>query len=280
MFNKIRKYTIVILSFLMLFPNFVFANQQFKTRDFKDAIEGENINLTDLEKRVLQGKGFAYRKNNNNGYDEWQLTNYYRSPKDSKIDYLEMEKIDAWANDVIAKSGALKQKTQRDQVKYVVSYIKSNFLYDTAIQNSGEYGVASQIGSIPNRNSAMCGGFAYGVVRVLDILDIESYLALGTDEGGYHATVRAYLDGEWELIEPTGYTSKYDLMRDLKKGRDIDKYIYPKDVTYVSTVEESKKSSNYNTRYVICQEKEVEDFLSQNDFIIFGYWNDNLSWYN
>lgn len=227
--------------------------------------------FTDLEKKIMLRKGFDWRTDLG-GY----IDPVYIDETDPPITKEEMATIDDWCRKVIEVSGASKAYSQREKAMLLSMYLKTMFP-----GNAGEYiPEASQIRSIPYRGKAQCAGFSRILVRLLDVSGIESYVALCRLNNGEHAVVRAFLDGKWETIETTGHIKTYNYYQHKNNMSEIEGDFFPEkktSITYFvgvipyqhSPVKEFKK--DMGTEYNIFIEKDIEDYLSNNNFNIYGY---------
>lgn len=238
-------------------------NKGKKAFNDEDDIVNRPEEITEIENEIIMQKGFVY-DGMKDGFRD--LYTHYSEPL---LEDEEMLAVNKWAKDVAKKSGAIKQKTDLGKAKYAAAFIKSNYPYGAIDESVGN---DSAVGALYKHGRATCGGFSYAFIRVLDVMGIESYKANSRKDGVSHAVTRAYLDGKWKTLEPTGYEKSYDLHKDLISGRDIDNFIIipAKAINYVYSNDELW-DNNYRTKYVVHIDKDIEDYLSKNNFKIYGY---------
>ena len=93
-------------------------------------------------------------------------------------------------------------------VMMVYSFIVANVKYDSlAIQkrdNNGEHEINAWMsyGAICEC-SAVCEGSSWGMIRMLQALDIVAFPVFGYRNGGYHQWLKVKLNDNWYNIEPT-----------------------------------------------------------------------------
>lgn len=255
------------LALAILIPNVAHASNKVEATKENSTFnyieeDGKYKIIEPVEKKVLHRKGFRY----DSQLDRFVDVNYV---SDIILTDIEMEAVNDWAAGVYELSGAAYQNTDKAKARNIATYLKSAFLYDRDTRDSDNFNVASQIRSLPFRGRAMCKGFTLALVRVLDVAGIESYAASCTSGGVFHSVVRAYLDGQWTTIEATGYGEHYNLMDDMINGKDIEEDVFPTDQTFLKPGSDLKQ--DYGTKYNIAIDQEIEDFLANNDFVIYGY---------
>lgn len=230
-------------------------------------IDMEDI-FTDIEKAVMEAKGFNWRTDLGGDIDPFYIRENF-----APITKEEMIQIDNWCEDVINKSGASRQKTQRDKAIMLTIYLKSFFPYNVnAFSSQYNYDKSTQLRAIPYLGTATCSGYAKILVRLLDVAGIESYVAQGKHKGSHHDTVRAYLDGKWISIEATGHEQTYNYYNHLGDKRYLESVVFPQinhDIAYVYKFDDINKA--YGCDYNIYVRKDIENFLSKNNFNIYGY---------
>lgn len=270
---KNKKVIIGLLSMSMLMPTVANAsakkNEVELTKDMMSYVEYELVR-TDrssnynphyrIEKLVAEAKGFAYNPDNDSIID-------FHSKTKEPINEAELKEIDEWAKWVYEESGASKQKSETNKALYLAAYLKTVYPYDDQSYETFDYKKASQIRSIPYNEKAMCIGFSYALVRLLDVIGIESYETSAVKDGDTHSVVRAYLDNRWQTIEASGGDANYNYFNDLKRGNT--KYILPRSVEYVHNYWDIFKNSK--SRYVVYVNKDIENYLENNNLKIFGY---------
>lgn len=233
--------------------------------------------FTDLEKKIMNRKGFDWRVDLG-GY----IDPVYINETDPPITEQEMKNIDDWCKKVIKVSGAAKAKTQKEKAMLLSMYLKTMYPYDVAGNtNIIKYiPEASQIRSIPYRGKAQCAGFSRILVRLLDVSGIESYVPFCRLNNTSHAVVRAFLDGKWETIETTGHFTTYNYYQHRNNMSEIEGDFFPEQRTpityFIGTIPypygpEDDFNEDNGTEYNVFVEKDIEDYLSKNNFNIYGY---------
>lgn len=257
--NLIKRLTSSIILSTLLLPNIVLASTYSEINYGQEILNKSSIPV--IEEKILNAKGFKVSDS------DGTIVNYFYK-RNRDVSKEDIQKIDAWGRDVIEKSGANKKKTQKEKAKFITAYLKTRYLYDVDAVLNSDLWESAQTGTLASKGTAICTGSALGLVRVLDLMEIESYMAYSY-KGGSHAVVRAYLDGTWTTIEPTSYEKKFNLLDYIKKDSRYDINVFPEDITYVVSREELRPG--YQTKYVVCIEKDIEDFLSENNFKFYGY---------
>ena len=231
-----------------------------------------NVEFTHEELKVMNAKGFDPR------YDLGDDYNY--SNDHIPINKDTMKQINDWAKLAYRVSGAAKVKGERNKARLMAAYLTTFYPYDLASISSGDYDTmwkVSSLTAIPFRAKAACMGFSHMLVRMLDVIGIESYQTMacmkdpdGTNPG-YHSVVRAYLDGRWTTVETTGTIGPNQLYQDVIRGMNMDEAIFPNAYYVGSESELYKIAGRTNYRYEVVVDKEIEDYLKNNNFIIYGY---------
>lgn len=230
------------------------------------------VEFTPLEKKLMNGKGFDYRYDLGGDYD-------YSDGRIPLNEYT-MYQINDWAKTAYYKSGAADVKGERNKARLMAAYLTTYYPYDSESIESEDVKTmwkASSLTSLPFRAKSACMGYSYMLVRMLDILGIESYQTMacmkdpdGTNPG-YHSVVRAHLDGKWTTIETTGTIGPNQLHQDVMNGYNMDNEIFPKAYQVGSEEALYQIAGQTKHRYEIVVDKEIEDYLANNNFIIYGY---------
>lgn len=254
----IKRIIITALCVTTFIPQLAFASTYSGVNYGVDNVDFGQV--SSIEKDILVAKGFRH------GGSKGLLKNYY-DPKYEDITPENMAEIDAWAKDVVEKSGANTKKMQKEKIKSVALYLKNEYPYDIEAIETGNTYEAAFVGTLLRKNKAICTGYTLGLIRILDTMGIESYMAFSwTNES--HAVTRAFADGKWITVEPTGYPGSFSIIDFMNKGYDVDDYVFPSSITFVNSKEELK--SPHKTRYAVYARKDIEDFLSKNNFMVYG----------
>lgn len=255
---SMKKVVIVSLLITTFIPQLAFASAYSGINYGVDNVDLSQV--PSIEKDILAAKGF--RSGGSNGF----LINYY-DPKYKDVTSKDMLDIDTWAKSVVEKSGANKKKTQREKIKSITLYLKNEYPYDIDAIKTGDTYDAARVGTLFYKNKAICTGCTLGLVRILDTIGIESYMAFSWTNGS-HAVTRAFADEKWITIEPTGYFGGFSIINFMNQGYDVEDAVFPKSITFVNSMEELK--SPHKTKYTVYARKDIEDFLSENNFIVYG----------
>lgn len=215
--------------------------------------------FTDLEKKIMARKGFSYITDLG-GY----VNPVYISEDNPPITKAEMDAIDNWCKEVLTLTGADKTKTQKEKARILATYLKNSYPYDYKSDGSIEFNnKSSQIRSVPMYGIAQCAGFSKILVRLLDNANIESYVPFTRAFSDWHAVVRAYLDGKWVTIETT--------IGHITFPEEEDRVAYISGVIPYGHGPSADFYKSYGTNYNIFIETDIEDYLSKNNFNIYGY---------
>ncbi|MGT2934318.1 transglutaminase domain-containing protein [Streptococcus castoreus] len=109
--------------------------------------------------------------------------------------------------ELIKKSGALSETTEKGRLRKWCLYVTNTFQYDLgggSIDDKAAYYRAADIFSVTERQKAVCVGYSAITARALNLMGIKAYVVGGINHKGIpHQITRVHYDGSWYFLDTT-----------------------------------------------------------------------------